>query len=128
MIEAQPVERVTPLAPGEALRLGRLIAPRQIHGMLFHQYDDALGACAAGALALGYGHTPQEFMRRGSYRATLGDALLAQWPAGYALRQMRCPAGCADDRLGNNAIAMVMHLNDEHDWSTAAVADWLDAQ
>lgn len=49
---AAPVETVTPLAPAEALRLGRLIRPVEAWSRVF---EGANAACAIGAMALGYG-------------------------------------------------------------------------
>lgn len=48
-------ERVSPLKPSEALRLGRLIRPVRCSGRFFR---DANAACANGAIAVGLGYEP----------------------------------------------------------------------
>lgn len=50
---AAPVETVTPIGPAEALRLGRLSRPRRVACEMFDGKD---GACALGAMAIGWGH------------------------------------------------------------------------
>jgi hypothetical protein len=47
-----PVETVTPIKPSEALRLGRVLMPREVAGDYFDGLD---GACAIGAMAVGWG-------------------------------------------------------------------------
>jgi len=47
-----PIETVTPIKPSEALRLGRLVRPLRIEGRLFRGTN---GACALGAIAVGFG-------------------------------------------------------------------------
>ena len=47
-----PTETVTPIKPSEALRLGRLIAPRYVIGQFFAEG----AACALGAMARGWGY------------------------------------------------------------------------
>lgn len=53
-----PQEPTTPIKPSEALRLGRLLAPRQTAGVLS---DGAGGACAIGAMLIGWGDMDPSF-------------------------------------------------------------------
>lgn len=50
--EPRPLEPVTPILPSEALRLGRLTRPRKVNCNTFYE---SVGACALGAMAIGYG-------------------------------------------------------------------------
>lgn len=103
-----PVERVTKLRPSEAMRLGRLIAPRWIP---FSMNDGRGGACAWGAMTLGNG---------------------GNFPA---LPDLPQPCIC-DLGVKKNALVVVTHLNDSHNgrhpidrdpWPTERIASWLES-
>jgi hypothetical protein len=112
MIETAPapIETVTPIKQSEALRLGCLIAPRQITDAFFDQYHG--GACAYGAIVLGLGWGWSESAASGLYAS---DAISHILP---------CPA--RDCHLTSGA--MPAHLNDQHEWTRERIADYLETQ
>jgi hypothetical protein len=94
-----PIETVTPLKPSEALRLGRLVYPKQCKGV--EVGSDGVSACATGAMLAG------------------GLARI-NWPD----RRFRCPV-CGMTMTFWGVVALC--LNDIHDWSDAQIASWLES-
>lgn len=97
-------ERVSPVKPSEALRLGRLLYPVRIEG---HFRDEHGGACALGAIAAG--------MNLEAVYATHWH----KWT--YSLP---CPA-CG--RLPTEgSLHVIAHLNDDHHWSDDQIVAYLE--
>ena len=120
MIAAPPTTRtvspetVTPIKPSEAVRLGCLLAPRQITGTRFDGDD---GACATGAMFLG----------GGLGRQPITPAHWVRWPA--LMGRARHPEPCLTWSSPHKLILvsfLIDHLNDSHRWSRERIADWLE--
>ena len=105
---AAPVERVTPIKPSEAIRLGCLVAP--VQG--FTSWQGRPGqACALGALALGLGWDGSSKGRYGFYGRFMAD---------LAAASLTCEHG------SYRQTETLWHLNDTHRWSRERIADWLE--
>lgn len=104
-----PVEVVTPILPSEAIRLGCLIAPRQLMDDVYVS-DDGRSSCVYGALVLGQGVSVADANDEADTRV-VG-------------RGLPCPA-CDH---GDEHADVLLHLNDDHRWSRERIADWLAEQ
>ena len=107
-------EVVTPIKPSEAIRLGCLIAPIQITGRFF---DGRGGACALGAMALGFGYDGPQIDSESPENSEFSD------PYCFVEDRMPGPPGYA--RKWTDSI---YQLNDSMDWSRERIADWLAEQ
>jgi hypothetical protein len=111
-------ERVTPLRPSEALRLGRLTRPLPGLGRLF--YDGR--ACALGAMAIGFfGPGVIDETTAGSWH--VHQQLIEHVPA--LSQDAACPI-CP--RMVDKVNSVVWHLNDYHGWPSEAIAQWLESR
>lgn len=103
-----PIEKVTPIKPSEAIRLGCIIAPIQLFNSVYID-EQTLSACAIGAMALGMG---------GDWNKAHG---LVNELHGSDRFDGVCPEqDCVTER------ADPVHLNDTHRWSRERIADWLE--
>lgn len=103
----------------QAIRLGATFRP-QGFGALFD--DDK--SCAIGAAGEALGFT------KGEHFST--DDIKDRFPMTGALDSF-CPMCSQDDlmilrSIPRNAIGLVIHLNDQHQWSREQIADWLEGQ
>jgi hypothetical protein len=120
-----PIETVTPIKPSEAIRLGCLIAPKQLFGKTRdYSGGDRQKACAIGAMELGLGDASGNGADFEAFRR-LRDMTPTTCPVDptheyheYGVENV----GWSDD-AGPTAIA---HLNDDHRWSRERIADWLE--
>ncbi len=97
---------------GEAIDLGAQKRPRQSFGSY---YEGQQASCALGAAYDGIYRIPSEAtpaVYRDLYR--LFDCLdfTIKW----------CPVGC---KKQIPLAALIVHLNDDHQWSREQIADWL---
>lgn len=117
---AAPVETVTPIKPSEAIRLGILLAPTPITGCFF---DGRGGACALGAMALGFGydgpqkHTDDQGPNESDPYVLVGDRLPKRLPV---------PSGTEYVYDKADAAGTIYALNDSEGWSRERIADWLE--
>ena len=98
-----------------AIRSGAEHRPRQAHGAYFDAFG---GSCALGAAYEGVYRLPEEVAGEIPHRL---DRFF------HCLENVskRCPAGCKKViPIG----AMIVHLNDDHDWTREQIAAWLDGQ
>lgn len=96
----------------EAIRLGSMLKPQG-----FAHYQTNGGSCAFGAAmdACGVEASLQNGM--------LDTALEAMFP--LSVVQAKCPA-CETFPWGD-AASVIIHLNDDHEWSREAIADWVES-
>lgn len=113
-------ETTTPIKPSEALRLGRLIRPLPLRGLILSGDDRA---CALGAMAVGVG-IEAHFMLQ----------LMSRWPD--LRKKTHCPTVARELRPdaclwrsvdGVTTLEMVYHLNDVHCWSDDQIVEWLES-
>lgn len=105
----EPVEKVTPIKPSEAIRLGCLAFPVQHFGGL----AQGNRACAMGAMYAGYGDSPHS------------PGITSESEAGF-FQLKEAHLSCPECDLKDDDIP-VAHLNDDHRWSRERIADWLES-
>jgi hypothetical protein len=120
-------ERITPLKPSEAYRIGRMYAPKHIRGE-WYSYDNdgvVIGACGMGAMLLGFGINPEKETSTINAPTELGDKHpLPCWHANALLPTQRSEY---------ELLTVVMHLNDEHGpetsepWNDNRIISWLES-
>jgi hypothetical protein len=96
-----------------AIRSGAEHRPRQSFGAYFDAFG---GSCALGAAYEGVYRLPKEVAGEIPHRL---DRFF------HCLENVskRCPAGC---RKRVPVGAMIVHLNDDHQWTREQIAAWLD--
>lgn len=118
VVAEPPAEPTTRMKPSQALRLGRLIQPLRCTGRLFGPEG---AVCSLGAMLLAQGYTSEP---DGNW-----PILKGLYPE--LLQPHSCPA-CAARELAYTrvdraqAYSVVYHLNDEHHWPEARIANWLE--
>ena len=96
----------------EAIRIGIQHRPEQAFGEYFR---GRLSSCALGAVYDGIYHLPANL--DGVHPQRLDQLFEC---LDFTIR--RCPAGCVKRiPLG----ALIVHLNDDHQWSRERIADWV---
>lgn len=125
-VTAPVPETVTPLAPHEALRLGRLRVPKQAKGRLYRRMHGAIvAACDLGAIRLSYGVvTVRALVQLLSFQA---DHPLSDLYLDRDLGRLPCGHGARSIGVDSYAEA-VIHLNDAERWPSARTSLWLEAQ
>ena len=104
-----------PMTLAEAIRLGAMLKPQAFHGPVdLVSKETATCALAAAAEAIGL----ERFHRRADLWLT--------WFGGMERQHGHCPA-C---RSYNNitVTSLVIHMNDDHQWTREAIADWVELQ
>ena len=126
-IEAPAIspERVTPLKPSEALRLGRLLAPRWTCGKLFNFQTD--GYCALGAMARACGNRLSPSAQTYWWNANWSDAYVGYPCVCFAVPgSIEVPHVVAHLSDGHSPFSEFRPLNDDV-WPDARIADWLES-
>lgn len=103
----------------DAMRLGAMWRPKTRHH-LFH----GQGSCALGAAAEGCGLRDE--VRTICKRPVTPTDLVFEWPE-LVCRSLPCPACAATGDAQRGVLyGLIAHLNDFHNWTREAIADWLD--
>jgi hypothetical protein len=120
-------ERVTPMKPSEAMRLGRLLYPLEAAGRLARpvempgEAEPGWALCAVGAMLVGSGRfTPLELVEPPPAARSVYPELMRCDPDDV---RCRCPQ-CG--RIGRAPAFVVSHLNDRHHWPSERIASWLE--
>lgn len=139
--EIAPSEPHTTMKPSEAMRLGAMSSP-QGFGRIS---DVTTGAtCAIGALLIGYGwdgktnpysHRVAAWSVPGLIAAQKiklplgpGDRLpLHLYRPSREFRYEPCPVRGCSAKSGPRPRAVIIHLNDDHQWPRNKIADWLES-
>jgi len=99
----------------QAIRLGATFRP-QCRGTLLDSHGRT---CALGAAV--------EAIKGDVSESHLGESALAE-RFGLAMRgQERCPV-CDEKPVAGSICDVVAHLNDDHEWTREAIADWLEGR
>lgn len=97
-----------------AIRLGAIRRPEQAHG---HYFEGSRRSCALGAAYEGVYRLPVEAGAvRPIHLERLFDCL--------ETTMRSCPEGC---RKRLPLAAIIVHLNDDHLWTRAQIAAWVEA-
>jgi hypothetical protein len=116
----------------EAIRLGSTLS-RQVQGIFSHKDK---GTCALGAAFQAVGGMTTEKVaigtrilgRNGKFWRTSKETGSSQivYPEQWNItKQVRCPVCRKKAELG---AIITFHLNDKHDWTREAIADWLELE
>lgn len=112
--EVRPLEPTTPIRPSEAIWLGCLGTEPQIGGWGGGRY-----ACVNRAMFIGWGEKDDDFPQ---YMHVDRRVPVLEPPCGWR---------CFDVEAGldrRTASWVLIHLNDFHEWTRPAIADWLAEQ
>jgi hypothetical protein len=118
-----PVEPRSPLRLSEALRLGSLDNPQCKR----HLYDFGTGGyCALGAIykAVGWEPTVDESRAPQAQRAEMTRVSHTCWTT---TRDAPCEHATYF-RHGASIHVLLIHLNDDHEWTREKIADWLESE
>jgi hypothetical protein len=115
-VQPSVVEPITPMKVSEILRLGSLSTTQAFGRMV----DNDGRMCALGVVwhALGWDGTPFVAFDTALLRGVHADP----------------PSSCDDVPPMSNSeyrwpiTSMIVHLNDQHQWSFTQIADWLEGQ
>ena len=99
----------------EAIRLGSMETMQAI-GAFYSKEADA--ACALGAALLAVGHLNRDGEDLNHY-----DEVYACWPEARR-RGYGCPS-CLHVTPLNPVAEIIIHLNDDHEWTRERIADWV---
>jgi uncharacterized C2H2 Zn-finger protein len=123
---AEP-ERVTPMKPSEAMRLGRLFYPLETEGRLAcpvavaDESDAGWALCAFGAMLVGSGrYAPVDLVDPPPAARMVYPELLRSDPGDERCYCPECGRVCRAPGY------VVSHLNDGHRWPTERIASWLE--
>jgi hypothetical protein len=102
----------------DAIRLGAMIRP-QAHGRFFRDGN----SCALGAALEASGLAVYDEEYSMDEQAPLSDRLIVD----HAALIHECPAGCSEfSHLPHRIDAVIVHLNDRHEWTREQIADWVE--
>lgn len=98
----------------DAIRLGSMMKPQGF----FSGVDSSGGSCAFGAAL--------EAIGRQVGSMVLGVTHVEDWHDLFHGRTLASlPCGCDPSSLTNFVFGAVIHLNDQHQWTREAIADWV---
>lgn len=105
----------------EAMRLGATLKPQafgRITRFLLHLDNAPLGTCALGSCLDAIGKLPLIGM------VLPGELYPREW-VDFLETTAACPVkGCQDDHECVSIV--IVHLNDEHEWTREQIADWVE--
>lgn len=114
----------------EAIRIGSSKRP-QCRDVFFNRIDDEICSCALGAGFEGGDLIDQDMLKRGI--VALHMELVSAFE-GFELYSVNnsgmlpfpCPSFSCKERPAQLP-EIIVHLNDEHNWSREQIADWLES-
>jgi len=106
----------------EAIREGAKMVGPQLVGLLFGNHKDPQsGGCAMGAaLTRRYGW---QYVREHP-AGTMYRLAAVEWPVMETIKE--APCGCESHEYGPYLVGAVVHLNNDHQWTREAIAEWVE--